>query len=175
MSLKISLYWLARFIFQWLIPNTAQKMKFSIKDFFSKCDQLRRKLKKSLMENFTFFVPWKIKRVTIYQKILKTLATEKYIAQSKGFKHKKFWLYSFLYRSHIVSGIIVDYYLKKDRTVYFDAENVLSLGQKFWELLSETLKKETPVNIFTDKINSLLTGKCPYNLCERYIVNVGFI
>ena len=65
--------------------------------------------------------------------------------------------------------------LKKDRTVYFDAENVLSLGQKFWELLSETLKKETPVNIFTDKINSLLTGKCPYNLCERYIVNVGFI
>ena len=24
--------------------NTAQKMKFSIKDFFSKCDQIRRKL-----------------------------------------------------------------------------------------------------------------------------------
>ena len=41
---------------------TAQKMKFSIKDFFSKCDQIRRKLriwshllKKSLMENFIFF------------------------------------------------------------------------------------------------------------------------
>ena len=33
---------------------TAQKMKFSIKDFFSKCDQIRRKLKKSLMENFIF-------------------------------------------------------------------------------------------------------------------------
>ena len=38
-----------------------QKMKFSIKDFFSKCGQIRRKLriwsyllKKSLMENFTF-------------------------------------------------------------------------------------------------------------------------
>ena len=37
------------------------KMKFSIKDFFSKCDQIRRKLriwsyllKKSLIENFTF-------------------------------------------------------------------------------------------------------------------------
>ena len=37
-------------------------MKFSIKDFFSKCDQIRRKLfsylhlllKKSLMENFIF-------------------------------------------------------------------------------------------------------------------------
>ena len=39
---------------------TAQKMKF--KDFFSKCDQIRRKmwtwshlLKKSLMENFIFY------------------------------------------------------------------------------------------------------------------------
>ena len=29
-------------------------MKFSINDFFSKCDQIRRKLKKSLMENFIF-------------------------------------------------------------------------------------------------------------------------
>ena len=42
---------------------TAQKMKFSIKDFSSKCEQIRRKLqiwlhllKKSLMENFIFCV-----------------------------------------------------------------------------------------------------------------------
>ena len=34
--------------------NTAQKMKFSIKDFFSKCDQIRRKLRKTLIENFIF-------------------------------------------------------------------------------------------------------------------------
>ena len=41
--------------------DIAQKMKFSIKDFFSKCDQIRKKLriwshllKKSLMENFIF-------------------------------------------------------------------------------------------------------------------------
>ena len=42
---------------------TAQKMKFSIKDFFSKCDQIRRSIKlrisshllnKSLMKNFIF-------------------------------------------------------------------------------------------------------------------------
>ena len=40
---------------------TAQKPKFSFKDFFSKCDQIRRKLRiwshllrKSLMENFIF-------------------------------------------------------------------------------------------------------------------------
>ena len=41
--------------------ETAQKMKFSIKDFFSKCDQISsflriwsHLLKKSLMENFIF-------------------------------------------------------------------------------------------------------------------------
>ena len=41
--------------------NTAQKMKFFIKDFFSKCDQIRRKpriwshlLKKSAVKNFIF-------------------------------------------------------------------------------------------------------------------------
>ena len=40
---------------------TAQKMKFSLKNFFCKCDQVRRKLriwshllKKSLMDNFIF-------------------------------------------------------------------------------------------------------------------------
>ena len=49
---------------QWfrLEISTAQKMKFFIKGFFSKCDQIHRKLqiwlhllKKSLMENFFFF------------------------------------------------------------------------------------------------------------------------
>ena len=38
--------------------STARKMKFSINDFFSKCDQILRiwshLLKKSLMENFIF-------------------------------------------------------------------------------------------------------------------------
>ena len=44
-----------------LLFCTAQKMKFSIQDFSSKCDQIRRKLRiwshlleKSLMENFIF-------------------------------------------------------------------------------------------------------------------------
>ena len=44
------------------IYSTAQKMKFSFKDFFSKCDQIRMKLriqshllKKSLMENLIFY------------------------------------------------------------------------------------------------------------------------
>ena len=54
-------------IYEWLFLKsikrhiTAQKMKFSIKDFFSKCEQIRsfmriwsHLLKKSLMENFIF-------------------------------------------------------------------------------------------------------------------------
>ena len=43
------------------MQSSAQKMKLSTKDFFSKCNQIRRKLriwshllKKSLMENFIF-------------------------------------------------------------------------------------------------------------------------
>ena len=47
--------------YYWSVIVTAQKMKFTVKDFFSKCDQIRRKLriwshllKKSLMENFIF-------------------------------------------------------------------------------------------------------------------------
>ena len=43
--------------------GTSQKMKFSIKDFLSKCDQIRsflriwsHLLKKSLMESFFFFL-----------------------------------------------------------------------------------------------------------------------
>ena len=65
-NIWVSDYWVlkilttsARFSFFY----TAQKMKFSIKDFFSKCDRIRRKLQiwsnlltKSLMENFIFFV-----------------------------------------------------------------------------------------------------------------------
>ena len=49
---------------------TAQKMKFSIMDFFSKCDQIRRRLrnwsyllKKSLMEKFIFCAVSKLQLV----------------------------------------------------------------------------------------------------------------
>ena len=45
--------------------GTAQKIKFSIKDFFSKCDQIRsflliwsHLLKNSLMENLFIFAVW---------------------------------------------------------------------------------------------------------------------
>ena len=59
--------------------NTAQKTKFSIKDFFSKCDQIHRKLRvwshlqiKSLMENFMFCA---VKTIENAEKETKTLYT----------------------------------------------------------------------------------------------------
>ena len=36
--------------------HTALKMKFFIKDYVSKCDQIRSLLKKSLMQNFIFLI-----------------------------------------------------------------------------------------------------------------------
>ena len=58
-------------------------MKFSIKDFFSKCDQIRKKLriwshllKKSLMENFIFFCAVKLSNLCTYFKL--------YIYQDNG-------------------------------------------------------------------------------------------
>ena len=46
---------------------TAQKMKFSVKDFFSKCDQICKKLriwshllKKSLLENFISYAVYQM-------------------------------------------------------------------------------------------------------------------
>ena len=65
--------------------NTAQIFKLSIKDFFSKCDQIRRKLriwshlpKKSLMRNFIFCGVEILNKVTIHHRILQVLGTELY-------------------------------------------------------------------------------------------------
>ena len=67
---------------------TAQKKKFSITDFFSKCNYIRRKLriwslslKKSLMENLIFCVvtPAKIKSKSC-QKIRATVKSKHYLS-----------------------------------------------------------------------------------------------
>ena len=59
-----------------LFAYTAQKMKFPIKNFFSKCDQIRSKLriwshlmKKSLMGNFIFLVILLPKEETFFNPI----------------------------------------------------------------------------------------------------------
>ena len=57
------------------LGSTAQKMKFSVKDFFGKCDQIRKKLriwsqllKKLLMENFIFCAVKRTKFMRTFQK-----------------------------------------------------------------------------------------------------------
>ena len=57
--------------------NTVQKVKFSIKDFFSKCNQIRRRilphlLKKSLVE--TFFCAVQITLLTSSVKLSKAIS-----------------------------------------------------------------------------------------------------
>ena len=67
-------------IFKWLIDidiqsQIAQKMKFSIKDFFTKYDRNRRKLwvwslllKKFLVENFTFCAVTHLQNINLESK-----------------------------------------------------------------------------------------------------------
>ena len=62
-----------------ILSGTTQKMKLLIKDFFRKCDLIRRKLriwshllKKSLMENFVFCAESIVKRgVDIWSNFLR--------------------------------------------------------------------------------------------------------
>ena len=65
-----------------LTTFTAQKMKFSIKDFFSKCDQIRsflriwsNLLKKSTKDNFSFYAL----KLRIWSHLLKNLLIENFI------------------------------------------------------------------------------------------------
>ena len=86
-----SIYWLIYRDF-WILQciftvNTAQKIKFSIKDFFSKCDQIQfpalriwsHLLNKSLMENF-IFMQWNLsisplKKCTLWYQVIATRST----------------------------------------------------------------------------------------------------
>ena len=60
LSLGISLGWIQPR--HW--DRTAQKMKLSIKDFFSKCDQIRRKLEKFI------FVQCRVSKICLFEKII---------------------------------------------------------------------------------------------------------
>ena len=110
---------LQSWVFNWTEKNinhvtntiTAQKMKFPIKGFFSKCGQIRRKmqiwshlLKKSLMENFIFYA------VNPSQNVLKRskgVTWEYNKEQSKKHKEKE---KMFKIRFKMTLVVIVDYY-----------------------------------------------------------------
>ena len=88
----ITLCWTINYLANnWCI--TAQKKKFSIKDFFSKCDQIRSFLriwshlmKKFLMENFIF--------CALYIKNNKDPNMEPWETPTLTTAHKEFWSFS---------------------------------------------------------------------------------
>ena len=78
------------------LPTTAQKMKFFIKDFFSKCDQIRIFLwiwsylpKKYLMENFIFCAVYVVLFTYTKSALLETLLFNLFLL----FKNYGFQLY----------------------------------------------------------------------------------
>ena len=93
--------------------DTAQKTTFSIKDFFGKCDQIRRKLqiwsqllKKSLMENFIFCAVWMISDI-----------------QQKDIEHRIEWNGIELeFRLHKVDSISKQRFLRKK--CYYEKKTV---------------------------------------------------
>ena len=66
MRFRVNVFWSwASHLYYWASDvyynkqiNTAQKMKFSIKDFFNKCEQIRRKLRIADLVTFTEEIPW---------------------------------------------------------------------------------------------------------------------
>ena len=100
-------------VFWW---DTAQKMKFSITDFSSKCDQIRRKLriwshllKKSIMENFPFCAV-SVLSDKVFFKSSVTGSSSKYAVRDSSpessvlfFHHAVFFVscYDFLYQKQI--------------------------------------------------------------------------
>ena len=62
-----------------------------------------------------------------------------------------------------------------DRTVYFGTESISCFAPKLWELIPSEIKNAKSLNIFTEKIKSWTTDKCPCRLCTMYVGNIGFI
>ena len=72
------------------LATTTEKMKFPIKDFFSKCDQIRRKLriwlhllKESLTENFIFSGVYPAAILPVQSPIVTLKTLEEYEKRSK--------------------------------------------------------------------------------------------
>ena len=154
--------WDALFMFN--LCSTAQKMKFSIKDFFSKCDQIRRKLrisshllKKSLMENFIFCVvmcAWQLDIHVIFFKV--SLLASNYL------EHLNYWMaknvgitphnmLGFFFSNLNRHSILQLLFLKEDDQII--NSTLCDMENNRWNLLP-CLPSSTFVIILTPKIRS---------------------
>ena len=64
---------------------------------------------------------------------------------------------------------------KRNRTVFYGTESLPSLAARIWELIPQSLKNETELSEFKNKIKIWTTSQCPCRLCKKYIGHVGFI
>ena len=124
---------------------TSQKMKFSKKDFFSKCDQIRRKLriwshllKKSLMVNLIFSVMLKQLRNSDSLKKLNAIDVKKSSDTKSNSLNEKVFHVHFVrevegYRTIIRWVSLQRGELKKDRKPYLYCSGA-SFQDKLWSL-----------------------------------------
>ena len=124
-------------------------MKFSIKDFFSKCDQIRsflKKLKKSLMESFIFcavrYIHIQTKRADccqcpcVIKPIFLTIQTGKCSKKGQNFDQQYgmiFFLRSWqqfpkIFQIYVNNGKFVDLYLKYHFILYTINDRLSALG-----------------------------------------------
>ena len=112
--------------------------------------------------------------VSIHQRNLQILATEIFKAKQGGSPKIISDLFHFINKPYnLRNKSILE--RKKDRTVYFGTESISSLAPKIWELIPDTLKNETSLSTFKQKIKTWTTDKCPCRICKKYIGNVGCI
>ena len=57
----------------------------------------------------------------------------------------------------------------------FGLESISSLGAKLCTLASESLRRSLPPNSFKQGIKKWNPNNCPYQLCQTYEQNIGFI
>ena len=80
--------------------------------------------------------------------------------------------WNLLFEELLVKGDSVSIHQKTLATEIFKANKGTS---KTWELLPGPSKNEICLNSFKLKINFLVTDKCPYRICTKYVGNLGFI
>ena len=112
--------------------------------------------------------------VSIHQRNLQILATEIFKEKQGGSPKIISDLFCFVNKPYNLRNTCV-LEKRKNRTVYFGDESVSSLAPKIWELIPGTLKNETSLSAFKQKIKTWRTEKCPCRLCKKYVGNVGFI
>ena len=61
------------------------------------------------------------------------------------------------------------------QTMQYVIESASNLGAKLWNLLPGEIKIGSSLTVFRNKVKIRIPEKCPYKLCQTYIINIGYI